>query len=240
MKLHNFVLSICSLGLVGVFSSCDSGDIYPDESSNNGLKANFVLSFENVDAWPTSTQYNVVLASYSNSDASTPVSYRKIATKPKEGDTISVSLANVVNADYVGVAIQDASTRGCVYLFSKFSVDGVKTDSVTIKKHIDLATIERLQSQLFYNCTSCHGASSRVAASLNLTEGNSYDNLVSVSSKKDAAYMRVMPGNPDSSYIVKVLEGTADSVHYDHSKNVQMRSTKDDIKLLRAWISVLK
>jgi hypothetical protein len=45
------------------------------------------------------------------------------------------------------------------------------------------------------------------AAGLNLEDGNSYANLVGVTSSQDVNFMRVNPGDPDNSYLVRKLEG---------------------------------
>ncbi|HEY8521885.1 MAG TPA: hypothetical protein VIN61_17570 [Gammaproteobacteria bacterium] len=57
-------------------------------------------------------------------------------------------------------------------------------------------------------CTACHvGASA--PAGLRLDEANSYGLLVGVPSAEQAHLLRVAPGNPDQSYLIQKLEGTA-------------------------------
>ena len=55
---------------------------------------------------------------------------------------------------------------------------------------------------------SCHGGANP-AAELNLEADSSYSNLVGVASTQDAAIERVVAGDPDSSYLIQKLEGTA-------------------------------
>ena len=44
---------------------------------------------------------------------------------------------------------------------------------------------------------------------MNLTEGNSYASLVGVASIEKPALQRVVPGDPENSYIIHKLEGRA-------------------------------
>jgi hypothetical protein len=60
------------------------------------------------------------------------------------------------------------------------------------------------------NCASasCHAGGSP-AAQLNLDSDSSYASLVGVASSQDAAIQRVVAGDPNASYLVQKLEGTA-------------------------------
>ena len=57
-------------------------------------------------------------------------------------------------------------------------------------------------------CTICH-AGAAAPLGLRLDEANSYTALVNVSSAQAPASLRVNPGNPDASYLLAKLEGTA-------------------------------
>lgn len=57
-------------------------------------------------------------------------------------------------------------------------------------------------------CTGCH-AGANAPAGLRLESGASYALLVGVASTEVPAVMRVSPGNPDASYLVQKIEGTA-------------------------------
>jgi hypothetical protein len=58
-------------------------------------------------------------------------------------------------------------------------------------------------------CVQCHTNVGRnPAGGLNLAAGNSYAALVNVPSLQRATSMRVLPGNPDASYLIQKLEGT--------------------------------
>jgi hypothetical protein len=72
-------------------------------------------------------------------------------------------------------------------------------------------TFSEIQANVFTpTCatSTCH-AGGAPAAGLNLEAANSYAMLVGIQSNQDAGFMRVLAGNPDSSYLVQKLEGTA-------------------------------
>jgi len=53
--------------------------------------------------------------------------------------------------------------------------------------------------------SDCHGAAK--SGGMQLSAGMAYDNIVNVKSSEDPRFMRVMPGAPDSSYLVMKIEG---------------------------------
>ena len=58
--------------------------------------------------------------------------------------------------------------------------------------------------------SGCHAGSSPAAA-LNLSQGRTFANTVNRPSQEVPALMRVRPSQPDSSYLIMKLEGTAGS-----------------------------
>ena len=69
-------------------------------------------------------------------------------------------------------------------------------------------TLEALQANLFDPfCITCH-AGAAAPLGLRLDAGNSFNNLVGVPSRQ-TGLLRVEPGNPDDSYLIRKLEGTA-------------------------------
>jgi methionine-rich copper-binding protein CopC len=71
------------------------------------------------------------------------------------------------------------------------------------------ATFQSIQDNVFTPiCTKCHiGAGA--PEGLQLDAAHSYSLLVSVPSAEQPTVLRVAPGNPDSSYIVRKLQGSA-------------------------------
>ena len=72
-------------------------------------------------------------------------------------------------------------------------------------------TFSSIQSEIFsQRCIGCHTNVGRVPPmGLNLTEGNAYANLVGVAARGKAGATRVVPGDPENSYIIHKLEGRA-------------------------------
>jgi hypothetical protein len=84
--------------------------------------------------------------------------------------------------------------------------------------------------------STCH-AGATPGGGLNLEAANSYTMLVGIQSSQDAGFMRVQPGNPDNSYLIQKLEGTA-------SGGVPMPPSgalpQADIDTIRQWIPVFR
>jgi hypothetical protein len=84
-------------------------------------------------------------------------------------------------------------------------------------------------------CTACH-VGANAPRGLRLDAANSYALLVNVASVEVPGTLRVNPGNPDASYIVQKIEGTA-------AQGVRMPAngppylTQDRIDLVRRWIA---
>jgi hypothetical protein len=71
------------------------------------------------------------------------------------------------------------------------------------------ATLESIQANVFNpSCIICHSGAA-APLGLRLDEQHSYTALVGVPSQQDGALLRVAPGAPDQSYLVRKLEGTA-------------------------------
>ncbi len=85
------------------------------------------------------------------------------------------------------------------------------------------------------NCASasCHGGANP-AADLNLEANSSYASLVDVASSQDAGIVRVSAGDPDASYLVHKLEGTAATGSVMPPSGGLPQSTID---VVRQWIT---
>ncbi len=81
--------------------------------------------------------------------------------------------------------------------------------------------------------STCHAGGSP-AAGLNLDSANSYTMLVGVQSSQDPGFMRVEPGDPDNSYLVQKLEGTASGGGPMPPNGALPQA---DIDTIRQWIS---
>lgn len=82
--------------------------------------------------------------------------------------------------------------------------------------------------------SGCHSGAAPPAA-LNLEAANSHAMLVGIASSQDMGLLRVNPGNPNASYLIQKLEGTA-------SSGQQMPPTGNplaqaEIDVIRQWIT---
>lgn len=76
-------------------------------------------------------------------------------------------------------------------------------------------TFSSIQEQIFSSgdaagrpaCTNCHNAVGSRFNGLDLTAAVSYNNLVNVPSRFKAGAVRVIPGDPENSYLIHKLEG---------------------------------
>jgi hypothetical protein len=86
------------------------------------------------------------------------------------------------------------------------------------------------------NCTNCHNTASR-AGGLNLDRDVAYDSLVNVASRAKPRATRVVPGDPDGSYLIQKVEGRADIVGSKMPLNGPYLSS-GQILILRRWIEI--
>ena len=84
-------------------------------------------------------------------------------------------------------------------------------------------------------CTACH-VGANAPRGLRLDAANSYALLVNVASVEVPGNLRVNPGNPDASYIVQKIEGTA-AVGVRMPANGPPYLPQDRIDLIRRWIA---
>jgi hypothetical protein len=98
-----------------------------------------------------------------------------------------------------------------------------------------VATFESIQANVFTPiCVECHAGAS-APLGLRLDETNSYGLLVGVSSVEQLGVPRVAPGNPNGSYLVQKLEGSA-------AFGARMPLGREplpqsDIDVIRQWIA---
>jgi mono/diheme cytochrome c family protein len=97
---------------------------------------------------------------------------------------------------------------------------------------VDYAT--EIQPIFNSRCISCHSGVS-APQGLRLDANNSYANLVGVASNEVPSLQRVEPGDPDNSYLVQKVEGTA-AVGGRMPLN-RTPLTDEQIALIRRWIS---
>ena len=86
-------------------------------------------------------------------------------------------------------------------------------------------------------CIQCHNAQgAQFAARLNLSEGVSYAALVGTPSTNKAGAVRVIAGDPDNSYLIQKLEGSAAIVGQRMPRTGGPYLTAGQILVIREWI----
>jgi hypothetical protein len=96
-------------------------------------------------------------------------------------------------------------------------------------------TFQSIQANVFTPvCTACH-AGAAAPLGLRLDEGASYALLVNAPSVEVPALRRVQPGNPDASYLIQKLEGTA--ARGGRMPLNQPALPAETIAVIRQWIT---
>lgn len=98
-------------------------------------------------------------------------------------------------------------------------------------------TLSNIQATLFNTSCAVSGCHRGSAAplGLDLSPGNAHGNLVNVSSQEVPDLLRVEPGNPDDSYLVRKIEGGPNIVG-ERMPRGRPPLTDAQIQRIRAWI----
>ena len=108
-------------------------------------------------------------------------------------------------------------------------------------------TLSSIQKEIFDTtdssgrlaCTNCHTANGRTpSGGLNLTSGNSYGQLVGVSSLERPGVLRVAAGDPENSYIIHKLEGRPGIVGARMPRGTGPYLTDGQMLVIRRWIEL--
>ena len=88
-------------------------------------------------------------------------------------------------------------------------------------------------------CTNCHTNVGRnPSGGLNLLHDLAYDQLVNVPARGKPGATRVIPGDPNNSYIIHKVEGRSDIVGRRMPFNGPPYLTDGQILILRRWIAI--
>ena len=88
-------------------------------------------------------------------------------------------------------------------------------------------------------CTACHTSTGRnPSAGLNLNHDVAYDQLVNVPSSRRPGSIRVVPGDPDNSYIIHKVEGAVDIVGRRMPLSGPPFLTDGQILIVKRWIAI--
>jgi hypothetical protein len=108
-------------------------------------------------------------------------------------------------------------------------------------------TFASIQSQVFETtdsagrtaCTNCHTNVGRnPSGGLNLTHDLAYDQLVNVPSRNKPGAIRVVPSDPENSYLIHKVEGRAGIVGNRMPNNGPPYLSAGQILILKRWIEI--
>ena len=107
-------------------------------------------------------------------------------------------------------------------------------------------TFSSIQTEIFSNsdssgraaCTQCHNAMGRLFNGLDLSPQVSYANLVGVASRGKVGAIRVVPGDPENSYLIHKLEGRPGIVGVRMPQIGPPYLTDGQILVIKRWIEL--
>jgi hypothetical protein len=108
-------------------------------------------------------------------------------------------------------------------------------------------TFTSIQQQIFETtdsagrtaCMNCHSSTGRnPSGGLNLNHDVAYDQIVNFASRGKPSAMRVVPGDPDSSYMIQKLEGASGIVGRRMPFNGPPYLTDGQLLILKRWIAL--
>jgi hypothetical protein len=88
-------------------------------------------------------------------------------------------------------------------------------------------------------CTNCHTNVGRnPSGGLNLVHDLAYDQIVNTASARKPGAIRIIPGDPDNSYLVQKLEGKSGIVGNRMPNNGPPYLTDGQMMILRRWVAI--
>lgn len=117
-------------------------------------------------------------------------------------DVYRVQILDNVITDSAGIILDGDSDGTAGGVFSS-------NFSVTTPPPSSNANLTFIQANVFTPiCSGCHGGPTP-SAGMNLTAGQAFANIVNVNSSEVPSLLRIKPGDPDNSYLIRKIEGTA-------------------------------
>ena len=234
MKLYNII--ILASVLLASLSSCDEGRIYNDNTlqTEDGGTAHFSGTVTGTDTW--SQGYTLALAGFEEGNEYALIS-KNIDLSASNGKcevTLSGIPSDVTKIELC--AIDRLRRRVATFLSTDYNPQSVILQISA--EAVDMSMSGAIQTEIFNTtCVQCHGGNGHAAAGLELLEGNSFSNLISIPSRKIPGKDRVTPGKSAESELFMILDTDISADwNYDHSVEV-VRQEK--LELIRNWIDNL-
>jgi hypothetical protein len=107
-------------------------------------------------------------------------------------------------------------------------------------------TFSSIQSNIFettdvagrQSCVTCHtNVGKNPSGGLNLAHDVAYDSIVNVASRGKPGAVRIIPGDPDNSYLVRKVEGSA-GINGRRMPFTPPYLTDGQILILKRWIAI--
>jgi hypothetical protein len=170
--------------------------------------------------------------------ANTMTAVFDMSTAPRVEDTYRVTLvgtgqatildlaANSLDGEFAGTFPSGNGTQGGNFV-AEFEVAGIQP------------TLQSIQTRVFTPvCAVCHsGVGGALPGAMGLTNvATSFASLVGVASTEQPAVLRVAPGDPDASYLIRKLEGAA-SITGDRMPVGGPFLDQATIAAIREWIA---
>lgn len=219
---------------MAVLAACDEGTIYPDTNAptqRDGLVVKLTGHLTGTNSWADG--YTVAVAAF---DDESPYA---LITKniTGEGDVEMVTNAIPTEATQVELCILDR-LRQRIATIAQQSTSGIDDTRDTLRMDVgttDLGMTALLQQNVFTpRCAGCHGLSSHTAAGIDLTEGNTYGNIVGKPSKHMVGKNIVEPNDYAESVLGMMLDtDLTSSWGYDHQRADISDTWR---KILKDWI----
>ena len=219
---------ILALALTG----CDEGRIYDDYviEGNAGATATVKVSHASgYDRWFSG--YSLAVAGFSAGSEYALISKNIELDDAGKCEIVLSGIPSDVQS--VELCVVDRLRRR-VAVFKSVDLKGGEAVNI-ISDGDDLSPENAIQREIFNTtCINCHGGANFAAASLNLTEGRAFSELIGIQSVKDPQEMRVMPGSPEESVLYKILSGNESTDwNYDHSVEI---TSPEKLDLIKNWI----
>ncbi len=130
---------------------------------------------------------------------------------------------------------------GLIFLVALFGLHCEHAGPLEFKpeEQPDIPTLSSIQPLLTQNCalSGCH-AGSNALMGLDLSDGQSYANLVGVPSQEVATLQLVQPNEPDRSYLITKIEGTLEMAPGTLKMPIGRPALDEQaINNIREWIS---
>lgn len=88
-------------------------------------------------------------------------------------------------------------------------------------------------------CTQCHSSTGRApSGGLNLNHDVAYEQLVNAAVREKPGAIRIIPGDPDNSYLIQKLTGSAGIAGRRMPQNGPPYLSDGQIEIIRRWIAI--